>query len=239
MTEDPLDTLTTMRPRVGLDDVWTPAQQHAALERVLSDRSVARPRRGRRPVAVIASLTTALALAPGVATAVGGGMTPQSFAGAYAGFLIWQEGGADPAASERIGSTPGPFGGVFSVLTTTGAEGDTCVAPVFETAASAQSPLPDDFEQLYHWCEASPPEAAFAEIGGQEIVPPGLVVYDYTAGDAVSGELRLPTGQTYPVVLAQGRLFGWFPLAATAEETDAVLTGFAADGSVVGTTAVL
>jgi hypothetical protein len=56
------------------------------------------------------------------------------------------------------------------------------------------------------------------------------VVYVVTAGAAVRGELRLADGSIYPTVLARGWLHGWYPAGS-----DGVLTGYAADGAVVGT----
>jgi len=61
----------------------------------------------------------------------------------------------------------------------------------------------------------------------------GYSVWNTPAGDAVRGELRTPSGETYPVVSSGGRLWGWFP-ARVEGEPQAELIGYAADGTEVG-----
>ena len=56
------------------------------------------------------------------------------------------------------------------------------------------------------------------------------------AGDAVTAELRMPSGELYPVVRVEGYLFGWYPLPRPGERDAPTLIGFAADGTEVGKT---
>ncbi len=154
------------------------------------------------------------------------------------------ESGVDPAAATRIGSVPGPDGTVFSVLVAQGTGGMRCVASVFETVTSAALPGPSEFIDLGNRCRQGPEDwgalgdgagtfvvGAYGESVGGVTLSRGWT-YDAAAGTAVRAEIRTNTGQVLPTVLADGSVFGWFPMP-TAGGRRAVLTGYAADGTIV------
>ncbi len=55
--------------------------------------------------------------------------------------------------------------------------------------------------------------------------------YWVPAGQAIRADLPLPDGSGYPAVLVEGGFYGWF---STDSRGDPVLTGYAADGTVIG-----
>ncbi|WFR73007.1 hypothetical protein P9209_03960 [Prescottella defluvii] len=59
------------------------------------------------------------------------------------------------------------------------------------------------------------------------------MTYDAAAGTAVRADIRTSNGQVLPTILADGSFFGWFPTPAPGSPRP-VLTGYAADGTVVG-----
>lgn len=238
MTQNRLTLLGEMRPQTSLDAVWTAEEQKLVRERILADRTsplkVTDQRRKR--VALAGILAVGLVALPGVATAVGSGMKPQAFFDAYDYWTDNPDGAVDPKSAKRVATAQGPYGGTLSVLTSTNDEGLTCISPVFETATSAEAELPNDFEDGGSFCHTEPNTRAFG-FNSLSVGASG-VFWMANAGDAVTAELRMPTGETYPVVQAEGYLFGWYPLPYRAPKDAPTLIGYAADGSVVGEAAI-
>lgn len=235
MTQDRMTTLADMRPRTSLADLGTAQEQIALRERIMADRSgdasvvASRP---RRLIAGAGVLAIGVLATPGVAAAVGNGMRPQSFVDAYAGVWFGENRGVDESTVRRAGSAPGPDGGSFTVITARNDAGQTCITPLFETRASARSKAPDDFEGGFSFCRSESSTASFG-INGVEYIETAAI-WDANAGAAVSAEVRMPTGETYAAVLVEGYFFGWHPLVDAATSGRPTLTGYAADGSVVG-----
>lgn len=238
MKQDRLTVLSEMRPQASLDAVWTTDEQRLVRARILADRTSGSEATGKRRkrAALAGVMALGLVALPGVATAVGSGMKPQAFFDAYDYWNDNPAGAVDPEAARRVATSVGPFGGTFSVLTSTNSAGLTCISPVFETAASAQAELPTDFEDGGSICEPEPSTRpfGFASNGYTE----SAILYWAHAGDAVTAELRMTTGETYPVVLAEGYLLGWYPLPFRSGKDRPTLIGYAADGSVVGEFAI-
>ncbi|WP_346623742.1 hypothetical protein [Blastococcus montanus] len=229
MTErtDPLTRLKALRPTPALDEDWSAAE----LARITAFTTAAPeqrfPRRHRRKI--VSGVLSGALLAGGIGTAAATGLLPDRLAD-----LLGARSQPDLAAAtvQRAGTAPGPDGRVFTVVTweEDPATGYTwCTAQLFETTESAAGPAPADFDENGGACGPSEfPNDFGTELGIGPTAP--YVGYVTTAGNAVRGELRLPDGSTYPTVLARGFLHGWFPPGS-----DGVLTGYAADGSVVGT----
>ncbi|GAA2031194.1 hypothetical protein WDZ16_16145 [Pseudokineococcus marinus] len=236
MNDDRLTVLRQVRPEPSLDVVWTADEQRSVLARILADRrtgeqQAAVPRRTKRAaVAGVAAL--ALMAAPGLAVAIDDGIKERAFVDAYGYWAETLGGPVDPAAATRVVTAPGPYDGTFSVLASTSSEGMTCVATVFETASSATADLPDDFNDGGSFCHEAPSTRPF----GLDTIMYGdtAVVWWAHAGDAVTGELVDTDGAVYPVVLAEGYLFGWYPSPSREPDDRPTLVGYAADGSEVG-----
>lgn len=234
MTQDRLTVLSGMRPQTSLDTVWTADEPSVVRERILADRNSpanAGPHRRRR-AALAGVVALGLIAVPGVATAVGSGMKPQAFFDAYDYWDDNPRGSVNPATASRAATAPGPFGGTFSVLTATNEDGLTCIGPVFESSTSAKAELPDNFEDGGSFCHSAPSTRPF---GLDSIVyTDSATVWWAHAGDAVTAELRMPSGEVYPVVRVEGYLFGWYPLPLRGPDEAPTLTGYAADGSALG-----
>lgn len=236
MKHDRLTVLSELRPQTSLDAVWTVDEQRTVRERILADRpspATARPIRRKR-AAIAGVVVLGLVAVPGVASAVASGMKPQAFIDAYDYWGSNPDGSVDPATAARAATAPGPFGGTFSVLTAKNKDGLTCIGPVIETSTSARAELPDNFEDGGSFCQAAPSTMPFGL--DSVMYTQSATVWWGPAGDAVTAELRMPSGEAYPVVRVGGYLFGWFPLPAPGERDAPILTGFAADGTEVGKT---
>ncbi|MDH6676692.1 hypothetical protein M2284_000890 [Rhodococcus sp. LBL1] len=255
MTKDLLTALEAMRPNSGTDELWPQHLQATERDRIMAtdSESTVPAVRSRRvgAVTLTAALFTVAAIGACAATATG--LMPKAFTDHY---YFWKEPGpgagpgagpVDPAAAERIASTPGPDGTVFSVFVARGAGSQRCVTSVFESAASAERPGPSDFTDLGSRCrhdgDGAFDDGAFGDGAGAMVATygagpdgeevPTTITYDAMAGAAVRAELRLGTGQVLPTVLADGSFFGWFPTPAPGSPRQ-VLTGYAADGTIVG-----
>lgn len=248
MTKDLLKTLEAMRPDTEADRLWPQHVQAAEQARIMATTSAptAPAVRSRRVGAV--ALTAALFTVAGISAAAASGMMPKTFTDHY---YFWKEPGpgagpgagpVDPATAKRIASIPGPDGTVFSVFEARGAGSQRCVTPVFESAASAEQPGPSEFTDLGSRCRHDDDAGAFGDGAGAMVEyaagadgerVPTTLTYDAMAGTAVRAELRLSTGQILPTVLADGSFFGWFPWLPAGSPRP-VLTGYAPDGTVVG-----
>ncbi|WP_336032488.1 hypothetical protein [Geodermatophilus sp. FMUSA9-8] len=227
-TTDPLTRLKALRPTPALDEDWSAAELTRITASTTASATEQRfPRRHRRRI-VSGALSGAM-LAGGIGTAAAMDLPERLL-----DLLGSMSADPDSAAAtvQRAGTAPGPDGQVFTVVTweeEPGHEYAWCTSAVFETAASAAGPVPADFDQSGGLCGPSGFPNDFAVETGVLGTDP-YVVYGVSAGTAVRGELRLPDGSIYPTVLARGWLHGWYPAGS-----DGVLTGYAADGSVVGT----
>ncbi|MGY2065268.1 hypothetical protein [Blastococcus sp. SYSU DS0619] len=236
---DPVTTLSALRPRTSVGELWAPAARDATLERVLLERGspeAPAPARSPSPIRrlLLGGLAGAAVLAGGLGVAGAAGVLPQDFVDTFA---FWAEdSGVDLATAERVGSAPGPDGLVFTVVRMTGGpNGVVCLAPLFETAGSLSGPVPSVFEDGGGACRPGSPVEAFGTNQGVN-ASEDTHVYWVAAGNAVRAELRLPDGVVYPTLLVDGGFYGWFP---TGSEGEPVLTGYAADGTVVGEVEVL
>ncbi|MCL2534096.1 MAG: hypothetical protein FWE39_08015 [Nocardiaceae bacterium] len=248
MTKDVLTTLEAMRPEPGT--LWPEDLRAAERDRIMAtvSESTVPAARSKRvgAVAVTAALFTVAGIAACAAAA--SGMMPKTFTDHY---YFWKEPGpgagpgagpVDPATAERIASIPGPDGAVFSVFMAYGAGSQRCVTSVFESTDSAERPGPSEFTDLGSRCRhdgdgafgdgAGAMVASFGAGAGGEVLPKEFV-YDAVAGVAVRAELRSSTGQVLPTILADGSFFGWYPMPAPGSPRP-VLTGYAADGTIVG-----
>lgn len=222
---DPLARLTGLRPTPALDEDWSAAQ----LSRITASASGSARPPGRHRRKIVSGVLAGALLAGGIGTAAANDLLPDRLLD-----LLRMSTRPDIAAHtvERAGTAPGPDGRVFTVVTwdEDPASGYTwCTAPVFETAESAAGPTPADFDENGGVCGPGGFPSDFGTESGITGDDP-YVVYVVTAGAAVRGELRLADGSLHPTVLARGWLHGWFPA-----DSGGVLTGYAADGSVVGT----
>ncbi len=249
MTKDLLKTLEAMRPDPGPDRLWPKHLRDAEKARIMATDSepTVPPARSRRVVAAVT--IGALLAVGGVAACTATALMPNAFTDHY---YFWKEPGpeagpgvtpVDPATAERIASIPGPDGTVLSVFEARGVGSQRCVTSVFESAANTERPGPSEFTDLGSRCRydgdgafgdgAGAMVASFGDgAGGGEVLPKEFV-YDAMAGTAVRAELRMSTGQVLPTILADGSFFGWFPKPEPGSPRP-VLTGYAADGTVVG-----
>jgi len=245
---DLLAVLTAIRPSTDINEVWDPRDQAAVRDRITAgneptaaaiDELAGRRARKRRPLAVLA--VSGLVLAGGVGAAAAGGLMPQAFIDRFS--ASWQtdpmEGApaVDPSTAERVATAPGPDGEVFTVMSAAAADNPnfTCTVAVFETPESAALPGPAAFVDVSsNWCQDGPETLPFGS-GANVDVFQGYYIWNAPASDAVRGELRTPSGETYPVVSSEGRLWGWFPARVEGEPlVQAELIGYAADGTEIG-----
>lgn len=227
-------TLAALRPRTTVDDAWPSAAREAAYERILTEREMSGPvpplrqRSSARRIAA-GGIATGVVFSAGLGVAGATGVLPEKF---FDTFAFWaEEDGVDLATAERVATVPGPDGLLFTVVSMTGGPDDTvCIAPMFETPESASGPVPSAFDGGGGTCG---PASSTEPFGSNQGVGADADEHMYSApaGEAVRAELRLPDGSVYPAVLADGWFYGWFP---TDSAGDPVLTGYAADGSVVG-----
>ena len=147
----------------------------------------------------------------------------------------------DPSTARRVDSAPGPHGTVFTLATAHATDpAYQCTAVLFESPTSVGQPLPSDFRSSYDdTCQEGPAAGTFGVKGTDEFEK-GVWTWSATAGEAVRATLVGPDATSYPVLGEAGALYGWFPepvdLVGGTPATDRryVLTGYAADGSVVG-----
>ena len=261
---DHLATLTALRPDTSGRAWGAVEQAAARERVMAVDARAAAPvrraRRRHRHVTALA-LSGLLVVGGAGAAAAAGGLLPQSFTDAFSGWgTTPREGGSryegpdaqavgpdragpaiDPSTGQRVASAPGPNGTVFTLVTAHATDpAYQCTAVLFESPTSAGQPLPSDFRSSYHdTCQEGPAQGTF-DMKGTHEPEKGVWTWSATAGDAVRATLVGPDGTSYPVLGEAGALYGWFPghadLVGGTLATDRlyVLTGYAADGSVVG-----
>ena len=244
---DLLAVLTAIRPSTDADEAWDPRDQAAVRDRITAGAGPVTDeladRRRRRPLAVLA--LSGLVVAGGAGAAAAGGVMPQAFINAFPYWATPSEGkpAVDPSTGERVATAPGPEGKVFTVMSAAAADEPdfTCTVALFETPESAALPGPAAFVDVSsNWCQDGPETSPFGSGADIDVAAGhdfdlvgGYYVWRTPAGAAVRGELRTPSGETYPVVSAGGWLRGWFP-ARVEGEPQAELIGYAADGTEVG-----
>lgn len=230
-TTDPLNTLKALRPSPALDEDWSATTFAHIVASPSSPATERRPVRRRRRV-VLSSVLAGALVSGGIGTAAANGDLSDRLLSLVGSISPSRDNAVPTATVHRAATAPGPDGRVFSVVTweeAPGSDDDWCTAPLFEAVASAAGPAPDDFDENGAICGPGGLPNDFA-MEYSVMASEAYAVYFVKAGAAVRGELSLPDGSTYPTVLVRGSLFGWFPSAS-----DAALTGYAADGSVVGT----
>lgn len=255
MTRDALETLSALRPSAPLAQTWQGEDPAQARDRILATghadldaASPARRRRRRRATVLAAGLAVGVTVAGGAAAATG--LVPAAFSQVYGEGLAEQplvgNHGIDPADTERVKTVTGPDSHLnkYSVMKAKGKNGYVCIMPVFETQQSAKLPIPAEFTGQDWICQTPTDNNPYSSAFGDEL----SVGYDratdanaylVAAGGAVRATLKTATGRTYPVVLAEGWFGGWFPSSADDQpESLPVLTGYAADGRVVGTSPI-
>lgn len=239
MSTDRLDVLHRMRPSSAVDDAWEAHDQEAVLRRVLVDTRPAEPtrrlrQRTARAGAIAAALAAAVAI-PGVAVAVGDGLRPQSFAGV---FSYWTDNAAPmhgevaAGAAERVATVEGPGNSRFSVLRASNSAGTVCLAPVVESEDSAERRLPDLFTEGGSLCAAVGAQPGTNGAISVAATDSAVVWYGEQLG-ATHGQLIAADGSEYPVLVIDGYLFGWYPLAAAGDVTAPVLTLYGADDAML------
>lgn len=245
MTRDLTTTLEALRPEEDqLDEQWS----RMTLASILATRvAPSRPRKYRAAGVAAGALGVAL-VGGGVATAAG--LSPQSFVDAFRGWAVVSpesEPGrqaVDPADARRVATAAGPGDTVFTLVAASGRNGFTCVAALFETRASTDAALPNEFiDANGSSCAASPPaDARFGDMGAVDVQrQPDVLgardvrVLSIWAGPATRAVVRTPDGVEHPMLRFDGRFYGWFEGKGDAT-APVVLVGYTADGAEVGRT---
>jgi hypothetical protein len=210
-----LAILDALRPRTTVEQLWPSGNRDAAYQAIIATDPAAevvvprRPSHRTRRLATVAALSV-LAVPGGLGVASAAGILPESFVGNY---RLWQQDtGVDPATMTRAGTAPGPDGTVFTVWTAKNPSNDyLCIAPVFESAASAAAPAPSVFEESGNGCQVLDLKMAFGE--NKWITSAnGRHTFAVTAGDSTRAALRLHDGSVRPVIRVEGNYVGWFDL---------------------------
>jgi hypothetical protein len=195
-------------------------------------------RRTRRTKAVVLSSWAVAILIPvaGFGAASAAGLIP---VGALSAFPDNARSSGDTrvdlSTAKLVVSIPGPTGQRFDVWVAHGAHGFECVSfvftPVDAPAAGPAVPSWRDFAGAT--CDQPPKHGnVFNSSGGGTSGDSVPTNYALSAGAAVRADVRLPDGSVVPATTANGWIAGWFP--ASLNSVGAILTGYAADGSVVG-----
>ena len=257
--------LAALRPGPAAEQGWSEQAREAARQRVLASdpaRTAAaagardlhgatrRPSTARRRGVTAAAAGVLLVAGGGAAAATG--HLPLAFTQAFAGWAgDWSDNGVsgvDPDTAERVATTAGPDGTVFTVMaaTTTTADGAAaaCTVVVLETADSARRAGPSDFQDVSgSGCQPSNAGQPFGAMGVDVAraadstlgVTQDLYVWFAGAGEAASAQVVTADGRSWPAVAHDGTLYGWFPALREGEARPA-LVGYAADGTEVART---
>lgn len=243
MTHDVLTTLDAIRPETTqLDEQWSLAVLTSIVATPV-DRLAPRTRRVRT---VVAGSVGVVLLGAGAATAAG--LAPQAFTDVFRGWgTVSPESdpgaqAVDPATAERVATSAGPGGTVFSLVSAPGRNGFSCVAVLFETPASAAAPDPSDFlDANGSSCADVPPtDARFGDMAAVDVQrQPDVLgksdvrVLSISAGSATRAVVRTAHGEEHSMLRFGGRFYGWFE--GQGDDTRRVtLIGLAADGTEVG-----
>lgn len=247
MKTDPLNVLVVLRPSGELPLEWTEAEQIVARQRILSAPAAAMalpaPRWRRRRLLTGGAAALAVAVG-GIGVATATGLMPSAFTDEYSQSFLEQplhgQKGIDPSKAERLASTPGPDGSTFTVMVARGRGTYVCTTSLFEaTPISGRGPI--TFDGGGSVCQTAMENGPYGQaFGGAETnyVPHhNAMMLRVTAGMATSAKVRTVTGQVIPMILAEGWFYGWCPNEPSPARFP-TLTGYAADGSVVGTSTV-
>lgn len=246
---DPLTTLAALRPDTS-GRAWGAVEQAAARERVMAapvpSAAPVRRVRGRRSHVTAIALGGVLVVGGASAAAaagVVGGLLPQSFTDVFSswGLAHHNENGTvnnpalDLSTAQRVATAPGPDGTIFTVVVAHAGPGVDyqCSVALNETPDSAQRPLPSNFLDVSATsCGSEVPDPRFSFQGGWADLEHGTWSWFGTAGAAVRGDVVTASGQHYPAVISDGRIYGWYPRVADQADSP-VLTCYDADGTVV------
>jgi hypothetical protein len=248
MRTQPFDVLVALRPSSDIPVEWTDNEQLAARQRIVTSAYpvTVRTRSTRRRALIAGAVAFAVALG-GVGAATATGLLPSKFTDAYQQSFHDQpltgQSGIDPATAARVSTQPGPNGSIFTVMVAKGSGSYVCITSLFE-AAPVSGPWPSTFDDAGSVCqtdrENNPFKSAFGESSLNPVYKRHAMAVTFTAGKAATAEIRTVTGQVIPMVLVEGWLYGWFPLEVSpagdfTPERFPTVTGYATDGSVVGT----
>jgi hypothetical protein len=223
--------LENLRPTSTVDKAWPESDREAALERVLaySAPPLAAPSRRRRRVLFTTAVTAAL-LATGAGVATASGVLPESFTQHLSFWTSETNGGVDVDTARRVAQAPGPDGNMLTVWAATGANGTTCVSPMFEAPGDLDRPAPADAPSAGGQCTPVDTQATFGDLGASAN-DHGIHTVWGAAGEAVRAELRLADGTVRPALPAEGMYFYWYLANETVEAP--VLVGYDAAGKVI------
>ena len=139
----------------------------------------------------------------------------------------------DLSTAKLVVSIPGPPGQRLDVWVAHGAHGYHCVSFVFTPlAATTGRAVPSLGDFAGDSCGPPPKHGDVFNSSSGGAGANGESHYALTAGAAVRADVRLPDGSVVPATTGNGWIAGWFPPGL--DTAGAVLTGYAADGSIVG-----
>ncbi|MCW6008662.1 hypothetical protein K1W54_29570 [Micromonospora sp. CPCC 205371] len=222
--------LENLRPTSTVDEAWPPSDRDAALERVLASSVPASTAPSRRRRVLLTTAVTAALLATGAGVATASGVLPESFTKELSFWASETGGGVDVDTARRIAQAPGPDGTVLSVWAGTGANGTTCVSPMFEAPGDLDRPAPASVRAAGGQCTPADSPGTFGDLGGSADER-GIHTMWGPAGEAARAELRLPDGTVRAALAAAGMYFYWYLANETVEAP--FLVGYDASGKVV------
>jgi hypothetical protein len=209
-------------------------------------REIVRRKRRRRTAGALALSTAVLAGGIGAAAATNGGISP-AFSDMFRYLARDSSVSVDHGHPRLAASVPGPDGTRYEVWQTTGTGDDACLISLFVDESVPEGTMPGGFhlDDGQAICGRISPQPALdgLVLGNSGM---GRWGYDAAAGSTVRAELRMADGTVYPAVVTHGMILGWFdsrpygpqPGGAPANDllppAGAVLTAYAADGSVIG-----
>lgn len=229
-TTDPVELLERLRPAARLETLLPARDRETMLQELLRADRDSPVRDAHQPARRwLVGIGVSTVMLASVGTAAAAGLLPQSFTEV---FSSWEEDGyAQLSETVRAGTAPGPDGSVFSVVTSRNEDGSFCAGAVFESPESAAGSVPSVFAENGSSCEPTPNRQEFGTNSAGSNTG-SEYVFQVSAGAATSAVVESPSAEARPLVLANGWLYGWLPADY---DGSAVVNGYAADGSLVGT----
>lgn len=202
--------LENLRPTSTVDKAWPASDREAALERVLASSAppLAAPSRRRRRVLLTTAVTAAL-LATGAGVATANGVLPESFTNEISFWASETKGGVDVDNARRVAQGPGPDGKVLTIWAATGADGTTCVSPMYEEPGDLDRPAPANVPITGGTCTQDTRKEPFGTFGGSKNEQ-GIQTWFGSDGGVARAELRLADGTVRPAIHAAGMIFFWY-----------------------------
>lgn len=222
--------LENLRPASTVDEAWPVSDRDAGLERVLASSAPTPPMRSRRRRVLLTTAVTAALLATGAGVATASGVLPESFTQELSFWTSETNGGVDVDTARRVAQAPGPDGTMLTVWAGTGANGTTCVSPMYEAPGDLDRPAPASARAAGGQCNPVDTRETFGDVGGSA-ENNGIHTMWGAAGEAARAELRLPDGTIRPALSAEGMYFYWYLANETVEAP--VLVGYDAAGKVI------